>query len=782
MAVNIGPRIGIEGESQYRKELQGIIEKSKALKEEMNAVSKGFKEAGDDSTDFERKSKVLGKQIENQQQIIDRYRELMEMSADATGEASTETVQYETKLYKAQGTMADLQRQLSELTGEEDENADQTEEVGEAVEDTGEDMKEASEKTSIFAETLKSQLTAQAIINGIKAIGDAVREIADSVKEAFTSTVNWADELQTLSSQTGISTTELQKLEYMAGLVDVDVSTVTGSMRKLTKSMDSASTGTGSAYEAFQELGVSVKDADGNLRTSYDVFYDVIDALGQIQNPTERDAQAMEIFGKSAQELNPMIEQGSEALKAFGDEAVASGYVLSEDAVAGLEEVSDSFERIKNAGDSAVRNAFAPIAPAISEMLNQSIPSMQEFSRNVGAMFSGDMSAGDFTAFLMGKLNELVAWVTQNTPQFLATGMQIITSILNGLAQGDIAGNAMSIVTSIQNGISENLPQLMQAGMTLIMSLIQGLTEPTNLVALIESGLNLLVSLVQGILDAIPVLLESAPVIIENLVQALVESLPALINAGITLIDSLLQGIIETLPMIIEQGAGLIGTLVTGIIQAIPKLIQTAPQLIANLVTSIAKNLPQILSAGVTIIISLISGLIQAIPDIIASIPQIVTAIIDTFKQTDWTTLGKQVINGIISGIKGMLSSAVEQMKQVGTRLYETAKSFFKIGSPSKLFADKIGKMIPAGIEVGIDKEMPNTIRDMRDQMDGLVLGASASINGATAVSASGGVSNNYGGFTINISAQDGQSAQDIADEVMFRIQSAVQRREAVFA
>ena len=390
------------------------------------------------------------------------------------------------------------------------------------------------------------------------------------------------------------------------------------------------------------------------------------------------------------------------------------------------------------------------------------------------------MTAGDVTSFLMGKINEIVQWVQDNTPIIMQAGSDIIIAILNGMSQGDISGKVVTIIATIIQSISDNLPQIVSAGMTLIMSLVEGLTDPTNLALLIGSGLNLIVSIVQGILEALPQLIAEVPTIISNLVQAFVESLPLIIECGISLIDALVSGLVEMLPMILEQGTGLVGTIVTGIINAIPQLIKTAPQLIANLVTSIAKNLPQILASGVTIIVSLIAGLIQAIPDIIAAIPEIVSAIISTFKQTDWSSLGKQVISGIVQGLKSMLSSAVEEVKKVGSRMYEAAKSFFKIGSPSKLFADEIGKQIPAGIEVGIDNAMPSAIRDMEQQMDGLVLGASASINGIAPIA--GGASNNYGGFVININATEGQSAKDIADEVMYRIQSAVSRREAVFA
>ena len=279
MAVKIGPVIGIDGESDFRNSIKNMIQQGKTLSAEMDKVKQSFKNADDKQTAYAKVAEKLSEQIENQQKIVDKFREAVEKSTEETGETSDQTLKWKEQLAKAE-------TELEKLKGTEIEAGDATDDMGENVEDVGENMDKAKEKTSTFADVLKANLTSQAIIEGIKAIADVVKQVADAVQEAITGTVTWADDLATLATTSGISTDQLQKMEYMSNLIDVDVSTVTGSMTKLTKSMSSAASGSGTAAEKFQALGASVTDANGNLRDNEEVFYKVIDALGQIENPT----------------------------------------------------------------------------------------------------------------------------------------------------------------------------------------------------------------------------------------------------------------------------------------------------------------------------------------------------------------------------------------------------------------------------------------------------------------------------------------------------------------
>lgn len=163
-----------------------------------------------------------------------------------------------------------------------------------------------------------------------------------------------------MSSVTGMSTDSLQAYQYAAELVDTSLETLTGSMAKNVRSMSSARGGTGKAADAYKALGVSVTDANGNLRDSETVYWEAIDALGNVSNETERDALAMQLFGKSAQELNPLIAQGSEGIAKLTDEAKRMGAVMSQESLEALGKFDDSMQRLKSGGEAAKNTLGIP--------------------------------------------------------------------------------------------------------------------------------------------------------------------------------------------------------------------------------------------------------------------------------------------------------------------------------------------------------------------------------------------------------------------------------------
>ena len=182
-----------------------------------------------------------------------------------------------------------------------------------------------------------------------------------------------ADDLLTLSTQTSLTTDQLQEFEYASELVDVSTDTLRGSLVKLTNNMQTAATGTGSAAEAFKKLHVKVSDSSGKLKDNYEVFLKTIDALGKVKNETERDALAMDIFGRSATDLNPLTEAGSGRLEELAEQAHEVGYVVDNETLQSFGELDDAMQKLDKQGD-AVKRSFAeallPIITAFAEALS----------------------------------------------------------------------------------------------------------------------------------------------------------------------------------------------------------------------------------------------------------------------------------------------------------------------------------------------------------------------------------------------------------------------------
>jgi len=248
-----------------------------------------------------------------------------------------------------------------------------------------------------------------------------------------------ADELLTMSAKTGLSTDALQELQYAARFVDVDVETMTDSMVKLTKSMDSARDGSEKQADAFKKLGVQYKNNDGSLRNAKEVWADAVAALGKVSNEAERDALAMDLFGKSAKELNPLIAAGSDELNRLSQEAHTVGAVMSKDNVTALGKFDDSMERLTAVVKAAVGQvgaAFVPVLEAIK-------PAVEKF---VVPVFQK-----------LGKwLTDLINWFKNLSP-----GMQKFIVLIGAIAVA--IGPLTSLVGRITLGLSSFVGRLADA-------------------------------------------------------------------------------------------------------------------------------------------------------------------------------------------------------------------------------------------------------------------------------------------------------------------------------
>ena len=233
-----------------------------------------------------------------------------------------------------------------------------------------------------------------------------------------------ADDLNTMSKVTGISTTELQKYKYSADLLDVSVETIAKSQTKMKKSMYSAQQGSKTMADAFAKLGVSIEDSNGNLRSQDEVFTESIKALGQMSNETERDALAMQIFGKSASELNPLIEDNGETFERVAQIFANNGLEVVD------QETIDNANRFQDALDTLKATGMATLSTIGMQLAGYLAPAMEKISEVLG---------------------KVMGWLSQLDPQVL-TIIGIIAGVIAVLSPllivvGKIAFAISSIMT-----------------------------------------------------------------------------------------------------------------------------------------------------------------------------------------------------------------------------------------------------------------------------------------------------------------------------------------------
>lgn len=301
-----------------------------------------------------------------------------------------------------------------------------------------------------------------------------------------------ADDLNTLSKTTGLSTETLQKFSIASDTIDVSMDTLTGSLSKLTKNMSGAKDGTGTAAESFQALGVSITDSNGMLRDNEDVFNDTINALGNVANETERDALAMNIFGKSAQELNPLILGGADALKEMGDAAEQKGLILSQEELDRANELNDTLDMMK-----------AETLQELMSLGSQLAPILIPFFEKLGSVISGVI--GWFTGLDDGTkkmILTMLAVIAGVAPVLIiigkiATGISALMSVISAVGPviailtGPIGLVIAAVAAAIAIGVLlyKNWDQIKQFAQNLWSSLTTTFTNLKASIVGILSGL-----------------------------------------------------------------------------------------------------------------------------------------------------------------------------------------------------------------------------------------------------------------------------------------------------
>lgn len=215
----------------------------------------------------------------------------------------------------------------------------------------GQSLKDAGKKVEDFGKKLTPLSGAAAGIGGA-----LVKVGYDAIKGA--------DDLNTLAKQTGFTTDEIQKMQYAADLVDVSFEDISGAVKKMKGKIDPAN-------ETFQSLGVSVTNADGSLRDATAVFYDALGALSEISNETERDQVAMELFGKSADSLAGIIDDGGDALKAYGEQAEELGLILDQDTLDSLNATNDTIDQLKANITGTIAQVGADVGSVLAPLLEK---------------------------------------------------------------------------------------------------------------------------------------------------------------------------------------------------------------------------------------------------------------------------------------------------------------------------------------------------------------------------------------------------------------------------
>lgn len=407
-----------------KSETKGASEMQSALRDLQKTLS-----------DTKREEKELSKEVAAAEKEIAKIQKQIAKTGEATEEQKKDLERLNKTVRDGKDALEALKLKESQLQSQINDTNKKIEEERAALEKL---------KTSM-ADTKKYSTE---LVKEFGALGAAATAAVAGLFAFTKDAAQWADDLNTLSKQTGISTEELQKFAYASDLIDVSVETMTGSLTKLTRNMQSASeNGTSAAAKAFNDLGISVTDASGQLRDRQEVFYEAIEALGKIENVTERDALAMNVFGRSAQELNPLILGGAETLKQLGDEAERAGLILDQTTLNGLNAFNDKIDLLKAKGTQIKNLAASEMTPALDglvEVADELLNEIKEMAK------SGELKK---MAREAGKIIKDGATALKNIISFVWKYKEAIGAAVTAMAAFKVALSIANLIQSLGNAL-----------------------------------------------------------------------------------------------------------------------------------------------------------------------------------------------------------------------------------------------------------------------------------------------------------------------------------------
>lgn len=687
MATNIGPKIGVDGEKEYRQQISQIIQQSKTLASEMKLVSASFTAATSAEDKNAKTAAVLNKQIATQREYIKLLADQAGKVAGVYGANSVQAQKYEEQLNKARAKLLEMQHAL------------QNTEHG--VEDLGNEMDSGGDKAISFGDVLKANILSELVVDGLKKMADAVKDFAsgmiDAAAEVKATNAQFA---QTFGDLASSATKELNTIGDKAGILPSRLKSAYTQLYAYAKSsgMNSAAAlkfateATYAAADAAAYYDRSLEEATEQVLAYTKGNYANDAALGFASTEATRNAQAMKSLGKEYKDLDVTAGETTQVLL---DQIVASQKLSGAYGQASRE--MDGWENVTGNAKEAWKQFKAAVGEPFLEAIT---PVLQDIT------------------------TEFVAWTESvDWESFSATIASFVSSILEN---GEYI---VSLIAGIGAGfITWNVASRINAAVTSI-----------NAFKAANEGATVAQWAINAAMNANPI------GIIITLAAGLVTAIITLWNTN----EDFRNGVIEIWTSIKDW--------ISGAVESIVSWFTTAGENIRSFFTNVG------------------TAVSNKARDIARAVRDGVQSAIDWLRELPGRaiSLGSNIVKGIFNGIKNAGAWLYNKLRGWVDDVVGWVLHLFGINSPSKVFADEVGKYIPPGITVGVKEAMPRALRDMGQELSAL-----------SNIPIPGSVTNttHMGGVNITVYGAQGQDVNALADVIMYKMQSAVESREAVFA
>lgn len=547
----------------------------------------------------------------------------------------------------------------------------------------------------------------------MRGVSMAAAAVATSIGALAVKSGQWADDLNTMSKRYSIATQDLQKYSVAANLVDVSTEAIAKSQTRLKKSMLSASQGSKTQVAAFEALGVSVTNADGSLRDGDEVFQDVITSLGQMTNETERDALAMQLMGRSANELNPLIEDGGETYKRVSETLKKYGLdFIDQETLDKANQFNDTLDTIKAIGLVTFQSIGAQLAGYLAPAFEKVVGAVGKFAQWLSKLKPQTLTVIASFAAVVAALAPLLIGLGK-----VSMGISALIKVVNlaGVAIGALSGPILPIVAILgvlagafihlwktNEDFRNKVTAIWKTVRDTIVSFVdEASAKVSQLISIFTGGSGSIKAAWDAFCNTLAPAFETAFNVVITVVQTVLNTILGVLDVFIgvftgnwtqawTGIKTIFEALWNALVMFFQ----LIWTQIVTIVTAQLNLVKTIMTSILNAVLAFIRNVWNAIQTAIATAIETAKTKVQ---NTVNSIKNLVTTAFNALKTT---------VANIWNGIKDAIIQPIESAKNMLSSIIEKIKSFFPI-KLGKILSFKMPKISVGSQTVTVgDKEV----------------------------------------------------------------------------
>ena len=762
MAVNIGPRIGIDGEAQFRKEISNLIQQQKTLSSELKAVTSAFDKNDKSQEAVSAQSSVLAKQIQLQYQEIGKLKQGLIQATAAFGETDSRTQKWQQSVNEATAQLNRMKSQLASL--------------GDEAEDTGKAFESAGEKTSFF----KDELSADAIVESIKGIASAISDVVSSTEEYR----KIMGTLETSSAAAGYSADQTSESFYELywALGDTQAAaTATANLQALQLDQKELNNLLELSVGAWAKYGDSIpidslaESINETIRsgTVTGTFADVLNWGSQegerfgvtMKANTEANKEwndsvaaaetAEDFFNLALQDASSQAERANIVMQAMASQGLAdtadAWYENNQDIVDANNAQLDFMANMAEFSDRA-----SPVVNAVKEGFNDLLSEVLNLTEGVDFTSLAEQVQSGFSYFIDNVLPEITNFV-----KYIIDNKELVVSGIAGIGAAFVTWNVVTTIQGVVTAIKAfktanegaSIAQwLLNAAMSanpigLIISAIAGLV----------AGIVVLWNTNEDFRNAVIEIGKQIGEFVSNLVNTVVKfftkTIPDAFDAVINFVKTNWQGLLLLLVNPFAGAFKLLYDNCEGFRNTIDNLVRNIKQAFEDMRNAISNTVGNIRDA-------IVNGIQRAV-DFIADLPG---------RAVGW---GRDFIQGLVDGIWGMIGSVVDAVSNVAN----TITSYLHFSRPDIGPLRQYEEWMPDMLN-GMARGIRENAWQLEDALNAATSNLQTNVNVAS-LPASGGM--NMGAVNITINAAPGMDVNALADAVAYKIQSMAQRKAAVW-